>query len=230
LRIQCNPYCVNGLRENTEIQCAENAVFLAIFANVMLEGDMRETDREKNMRAMDEALLGFRMARTGKLEGTGWLRAVRQAVRVPVKKMAERLGVTEWEVYRLEKAEMDSRIMLETLRKSAAGLDCDLVYALVPRHGTLAEMAAKSQLAREEARKEKRELAREKKEAELKPWLQEIGWHGAMQNYLRVLLRRDGVRIRPRKTERGDAKTKEVFEAAMELVKLGGKVGLGTRE
>lgn len=49
--------------------------------------------------------------------------------------MAVRLGVTKQAVTKLERSETLDTVRLETLRQAAAALDCDLVYALVPRRG-----------------------------------------------------------------------------------------------
>jgi predicted DNA-binding mobile mystery protein A len=182
------------------------------FTNVGLEGMMDETAQERRRREMDEELLGFRVARKGKCGVNGWLRAVRQAVGVPVNEVARRLGVARWEVYRLEQSEMESRIMLATLRKAAKGLDCELVYALV-----------------DEARAKKQEEAQRKKLLERKPWLETIGYRKALLDALRVGLRREGIRIRPRKTERGDEAKMEALKVAMKLAAIGGQ-GLETRD
>jgi hypothetical protein len=53
---------------------------------------------------------------------------------------------------------------------------------------------------------------------------------------LRVIIRREGVRIRPRKTERGDAAKREALDVALKLAKVRVSTeeleerGLGTRE
>jgi len=150
-------------------------------------------------------------------------------VGVPVNEVARRLGVARWEVYRLEQSEMESRIMLATLRKAAKGLDCELVYALVPRKGSLEEMAAQEKAERDEARAKKQEEAQRKKLLERKPWLETIGYRKALLDALRVGLRREGIRIRPRKTERGDEAKMEALKVAMKLAAIGGQ-GLETRD
>ena len=95
-------------------------------------------------RRLDESLLVFRLAKKDELsteEARSWLRGVRRATGIPVKEVARRLGVTKYEVLRQEKAEMESRIQLATLRRAAEALDCELVYALKPREGTLEDLA-----------------------------------------------------------------------------------------
>jgi predicted DNA-binding mobile mystery protein A len=47
--------------------------------------------------------------------------------------LADRLGVTAGAVIRLEQSEAADRVRLETLRRAADALGCDLVYLLVPR-------------------------------------------------------------------------------------------------
>jgi predicted DNA-binding mobile mystery protein A len=44
-----------------------------------------------------------------------------------------RLGITAGAVTRLEQSEAADRVQLETLRRAADALGCDLVYLLVPR-------------------------------------------------------------------------------------------------
>lgn len=47
--------------------------------------------------------------------------------------LAARLGITAGAVTRLEQSETADRIRLDTLRRAADALGCDLVYLLVPR-------------------------------------------------------------------------------------------------
>jgi predicted DNA-binding mobile mystery protein A len=63
----------------------------------------------------------------------GWVRAVREALGMSAAVLAERLGITAGAVTRLEQSEAADRIRLDTLRRAADGLGCDLVYLLVPR-------------------------------------------------------------------------------------------------
>lgn len=47
--------------------------------------------------------------------------------------LAERLGVTPAAVSQLERAELTGGVTIARLRQAAAALDCEFVYALVPR-------------------------------------------------------------------------------------------------
>jgi predicted DNA-binding mobile mystery protein A len=63
----------------------------------------------------------------------GWVRAVREALGMSAATLAARLGTTAGAVTRLEQSEAGDRIGLDTLRRAADALECDLVYLLVPR-------------------------------------------------------------------------------------------------
>ena len=63
----------------------------------------------------------------------GWVRAVREALGMSAAALAGRMGVTAGAVTRLEQSEAADRIRLDTLRRAADALECDLVYLLVPR-------------------------------------------------------------------------------------------------
>jgi predicted DNA-binding mobile mystery protein A len=63
----------------------------------------------------------------------GWIRAVREALGMSAAALAGRLGTTAGAVTRLEQSEAADRIQLDTLRRAADALGCDLVYLVVPR-------------------------------------------------------------------------------------------------
>jgi predicted DNA-binding mobile mystery protein A len=52
---------------------------------------------------------------------------------MPLSYLGARLGLERQGVKELERREADDRITLRALRQTADALDCDLVYALVPR-------------------------------------------------------------------------------------------------
>jgi predicted DNA-binding mobile mystery protein A len=145
-------------------------------------------------RRLDETLLGFRAARRAvKDEQQGsWLRAVRKATGIPVDVLAKRLGVRREEVNRLEKVERESRIVLANLKRAAEALGCELVYVLVPREGSLADLAA----AEKDARDSARALAREKKQEKVTAIGEWVDLDGAVRRHLRKELRERGLRVR----------------------------------
>jgi predicted DNA-binding mobile mystery protein A len=63
----------------------------------------------------------------------GWAKALRTALGMTLEDLAGRLGVTRSVVSRLETSEQKRTIQLDSLQRLADAMDCDLVYALVPR-------------------------------------------------------------------------------------------------
>lgn len=63
----------------------------------------------------------------------GWIRAIRDALGMSSTELAARIGVSQQSVTEFERSEVRDSLRLETLRRAASGLDCDLVYFLVPR-------------------------------------------------------------------------------------------------
>jgi predicted DNA-binding mobile mystery protein A len=119
---------------------------------VRISGDERETKR----RELDETLTAFRVVqRNCGSRPEGWLRAMRHAIGLPLTEIARRLQVTKRNVVGLEQSEQAGRILLDTLERTAEAMDCVLVYALVPREGTLEEI----RLQREEEEERKRAAA-----------------------------------------------------------------------
>jgi predicted DNA-binding mobile mystery protein A len=59
------------------------------------------------------------------------------------------MGITQPTVQALERSEVNNTIKLETLRRAAEALDCDLVYGLVPR--TNLDEAVRTQARRKAA-------------------------------------------------------------------------------
>ena len=81
----------------------------------------------------------------------GWLKEIREAIGRTERQQAKRLGISGSTLHKSEQSEAEERISLGQLRKLADGLDCDLVYALVPRKPLTEMMQDRAiQLAKEE--------------------------------------------------------------------------------
>ena len=101
---------------------------------------MRGEFRNLRLKQLDRALEPYRAAREVPRPSKGWIRAVRQALGVSSGELARRLGTSRQLPLQLEKGEAEDRITLKSLRAAANALDCDLVYALVPRAGSMQEL------------------------------------------------------------------------------------------
>jgi predicted DNA-binding mobile mystery protein A len=91
---------------------------------------MTITDRAA--RALDKRLDPLRSWLAAK-PPHGWLRAIRDALGMNTRQYAGRLGVSQPQVVAYEKGEAEESISLGNLRRAAEALDCELIYALVPR-------------------------------------------------------------------------------------------------
>jgi len=63
----------------------------------------------------------------------GWVRAIREALGMTTAELGQRIGISQQSAAALEKSEERSTIRLDTLARAAAAMDCDLIYAVVPR-------------------------------------------------------------------------------------------------
>lgn len=63
----------------------------------------------------------------------GWVAAIRSALGMTTRQLAGRMGIRQPSIIALEKAEVAGTVSLNTLRRAAEALDCDLAYVLIPR-------------------------------------------------------------------------------------------------
>jgi predicted DNA-binding mobile mystery protein A len=84
----------------------------------------------------------------------GWLRAIRDALGITTRQLAQRMGKVQSAIVDLEKSEARETVSIAKLREAAAAMGCTLVYALVPNRPidellrARAEEMAERQLAR----------------------------------------------------------------------------------
>jgi predicted DNA-binding mobile mystery protein A len=114
----------------------------------------RNTPTALARRHLDHRLAALRAASDLARPPRGWVKAIRESLGMTTAQLARRIGLSQPRVPQLEKAEIDDTITLRTLRLAAEGLNCTLVYALVPNE-PLDEMVldrarkiARQQLAR----------------------------------------------------------------------------------
>lgn len=82
---------------------------------------------------LQTAVNAYGILLTKRAPSRGWLKEIREALGRTERQQAARLGITGSTLHKSEQAEADERISMGQLRKLADGLDCELVYALVPR-------------------------------------------------------------------------------------------------
>jgi predicted DNA-binding mobile mystery protein A len=81
----------------------------------------------------------------------GWLRAIREALGLSLEEVGRASNATKQRILSFEKAEANDRITLRSLRRVAEAMECELVYAIVPRSGdirALADRAIRNKIAK----------------------------------------------------------------------------------
>lgn len=82
---------------------------------------------------LQDAVTAYRPLLTKRAPSRGWLKEIREAIGRTERQQAARLEISGSALHKSEQSEAEERITLGQLRKLADGLDCELVYALVPR-------------------------------------------------------------------------------------------------
>jgi predicted DNA-binding mobile mystery protein A len=109
---------------------------------------MNNAFKQLRISQLTRALSAFETAKQEPRPQRGWLRANREALGLTLESVGTKLGQSRRRIQEFEKAEAQDRITLHSLRRVAAAMDCDLVYAIVPKCGTLAELAERRARAR----------------------------------------------------------------------------------
>lgn len=91
------------------------------------------TDRLAIRRLLDRRSIPLRGLAASTTPHRGWIRAVRDALGMSAPELGKRLGVRQQSIHDMEASERRRTIQLNTLARAADAMDCDLVYALVPR-------------------------------------------------------------------------------------------------
>ena len=98
----------------------------------MAGADRRRMTAE-GRRSLDRALAPLNDIQRPSRPQRGWVKAIRNALGMTAGQLAAKVGVTQPTIQRLETSEAAGTIQLKTLKRLAEALDCELVYALVPR-------------------------------------------------------------------------------------------------
>lgn len=88
---------------------------------------------EAQRRIMDRKLKNWLQLRIEKPPPSGWLKAIRGALGISSRQLAQIIGVDMSAVIRLENREPDGKITLEMLNRAAQAMDCKVLYAIVPQ-------------------------------------------------------------------------------------------------
>ena len=107
-------------------------------------------DNIQARRRLDERFRRLRPLADEPRPHKGWIRAIRDALGMSSTELAARIGVSQQSVSQMEHSEVQDTITLDTLRRAANALNCDLVYLLEPR--TSLDEAVREQAHKKAAR------------------------------------------------------------------------------
>ncbi|MGD0346873.1 MAG: helix-turn-helix domain-containing protein [Terracidiphilus sp.] len=109
---------------------------------------MVEMERKLTRKKLDAEMKAFRSAAKEANPTSALLRAVRQALSIPVKEIAEKMGVGRSTVNDLEASERCGTISMRSLGRMAEAMGCKVVYGVVPVNGKTFEYLAEERLWR----------------------------------------------------------------------------------
>ena len=95
---------------------------------------MRAQDRATARRQLDKRLNLLRNKESFARPPRGWIKAIRESLGMTTRQFAKRIGIVQSRAVDIEKAEVKGSITLDSMERAARALDCELVYALVPRN------------------------------------------------------------------------------------------------
>ncbi len=81
---------------------------------------------------LEKSLRRFEPLRDSSPPIKGWIRAIRDALGMNGRQLADRLGEHRSRTKQIEQQELSGSLTLKTMRKTAEALDCVLVYGFVP--------------------------------------------------------------------------------------------------
>lgn len=109
---------------------------------------VKDTVRKQYVRIVDDAAQRLHGVRK---PPEGWLATLRKALGMSGAQVAARMGVSRNAIYQAERNERDSAITIAQMRKIADAMDCDFVYAVVPK-GTIGDVIQAQARRKAEAR------------------------------------------------------------------------------
>lgn len=86
---------------------------------------------------LDRKFKSFQKASEVTPPPSGWFKAIRVSLGMSLRQLADKLSITQQSVREIETREKEGSITLKSLKEAANAMDMQLVYALVPKEGTL---------------------------------------------------------------------------------------------
>ena len=81
---------------------------------------------------LEASLQKFKPLRAVNIPKKGWIRAIRDGLGMTARQLANRLGIAQQAVARIEKDELTGSVTIKTMKRVSECLDCVFVYGFVP--------------------------------------------------------------------------------------------------
>lgn len=104
---------------------------------------MKEQQRQLLISQLDNKFKTLEPLRAISSPGEGWIHAVRLGLRMSLRQLGSRLGITAQSAKELEEREKNGAITLKNLREAANALNMQLVYGFLPKEMSLEKMIEK---------------------------------------------------------------------------------------
>ncbi len=81
----------------------------------------------------------------------GWIKSIRTALKMSLRQLGNRMGISAQSVMEIEQREVDGSITLKSLKEAANAIEMKLVYAIIPKNDNLEMIIEKkaNEIARE---------------------------------------------------------------------------------
>jgi len=89
---------------------------------------------------LDQKLRFFSESRNVIIPERGWINTIRTALNMTLAQLGTKLNITRQGVKNMEESEAKGTITINSLKDVALALDLKLVYALIPKNGTIDDL------------------------------------------------------------------------------------------
>jgi predicted DNA-binding mobile mystery protein A len=91
-------------------------------------------NRKLFLKQIDQQLSKWQIIKKLPIPREGWIKTIRKALGMTTIQLAAKMGVYHTRISTMEQAELQKAITLNTLNEVANNLNCDLIYAFIPRN------------------------------------------------------------------------------------------------
>jgi predicted DNA-binding mobile mystery protein A len=95
------------------------------------------------MEQLDAKILQLKKAENIVIPSSGWVYSIRQALKMSLRQLGNRMGITPQSVKEIEEREQNETISIKVLRQFGKSLNLKLIYGFVPQSGKLEDIIEK---------------------------------------------------------------------------------------